>query len=304
MQRYSSVKVNVVSRLKQPLSEAQAILIDGKVYAGRSSSKILVYDTVESCWSQHHENAPVTNYAIASYKGKLVLVGGANGTTMSTRVLVWDAEKKQWDGDKISQLGDMRDAAVAVEYKNHLVVCGGRKKGFLRIMASLKSVEVYDGQSWHYAANMPYDGAFLQATVSNGYLYILYPSDKRIIYCSLDALIESALGKVPEFEKIWKTLPDNLQYLNGCLTVLGNSLLALAGVGSRGNVFAYNPANHHEWVKVNTIGPNEISPIRNPCSVIVSDTEVLVCGGDLDIMAGQERTVYTYSIKLDTLPSN
>ena len=299
MQRKTSIVVSVVSRLRQSLSEAQAVLINGKVYAGRKTSTIWVYDTVKSRWSKHHD-APVTNYAIASYKGKLVLVGGTSGTTMNSRVHVWEAEEDRWNGDDIPQLNDARDVAVAVEYKHYLIVCGGRRKGFLQTTSSSKTVEVYDGQSWHYAASMPQDGAFLQATVSGGYLYVLNPSTRWITYCSLDALIASSLGSLPEFEKksIWKTLPHQVHYLSGCLTVLGGCLVAVAGINSRGYVFMYYPAEL-KWASIKIKGPTAISPVRNPCSVILSDTEVLICGGDLDIMAAQANTLQTYSLKLE-----
>lgn len=299
----TQILVKKVSRLKHAIPEAQAVFLNGKVYIGRKTTAIWVYDAItatsssSSQWKRHPKDAPVTNFAISGYQNKLVLIGGVCGATsrISKKVYVWK-ESGEWDEHVLPELSEEREKAVAVSYKKYLIVCGGEKKGFFTTTL-LKSVEVCDGSCWQFASPLLQNGTLLQAVTSDRFLYILFPDAAKVHYCSIDALVLSSLGGLPEFEKnVWKAIPPSAYHSQCCLAVLGSYLLAVAGVDSKGEVFLYQPGKN-QWTRINTNGSVSLTAVRNACSVNKSADEVLICGGDLDMMSKHD-THAAYSLRL------
>ena len=240
------------------------------------------------------------NYAIACYKDQLVLVGGAHHSRLTKKVYVWRKGENKWDGDVIPEMEDEREDAVALGHQRYLVVLGGSRGVFWlagMVATGRKSVEIFDGNSWKQAAPLVQSSLLLQS-VSNGVLlFILQPEKGIVHYCSIETLISSSLGSFPDLEKklTWKVLEPAAPHSRCCIAALTNSLLAVAGVGSRGAIFMYDPARQ-EWGKVTCTG--SLPSLRNASCVEITPRQLLVCGGDMDLVTDVEETQLTYSLRV------
>jgi N-acetylneuraminic acid mutarotase len=106
-----------------------------------------------------------------AYKNQLWLIGGflPSGPNLeaaaSDKVLI--LKNGHWTTGP--SLHHARAAGAAVVVGNKIVVFGGRTGG--KVEAEVKQTEVFDGKSWHDAANIPFPGDHLGGVSDGTYAY-------------------------------------------------------------------------------------------------------------------------------------
>ena len=263
---------------------------------GRATRTILAYDRILQKWEALPE-APVKNYAIANYQGQLVIVGGANGSTLSGSVYCYD--DGQWLDRNIPAMNLPRENAIAVGFDKHLIVMGGVSSKVGGLLTSvLKNVEVYWEQlrQWYTGPDLPRQGLLMQSASADRHLYILHPDGWTVRYCSLDQLVNAAKnGCCPEL--LWHKLEKRVPYTRCSLAVYNNTLITLAGAGSDGHVYAYNP-RENTWTRLICSEPSLTLPsIKNACCLQVGQLELFLCGGDIEIMNQTGQAAYQVTVE-------
>ena len=125
-------------------------------------------------------NGPPLPFAVhhamlVAYKNQLWLIGGflPSGPNLeaaaSNKVLILDPAKNRWT--EAPPLHHARAAGAAVVVGDKIVVFGGRTGG--QVEAEVKQTEVFDGKSWHDAANIPFPGDHLGAVTDGTYAYAI-----------------------------------------------------------------------------------------------------------------------------------
>ena len=102
------------------------MIIQGKVYVGRVSPSLWVFDVLARSWDKLPHDAPVRNYALANFQGQLALIGGSMNTQVSKQVYVWSQET--WDPDKIQPMIEEREKSSCCGL-HKLFSCNGRLCG-------------------------------------------------------------------------------------------------------------------------------------------------------------------------------
>ena len=278
---------------------AKAVLIRGKVYMGRATNTILSYDRIIGKWDSLPP-APLKNYAIASYKSQLVLVGGTNNNTVSGDVYCYDEENRSWLNDIICPLKRARENAVAIGHLNYLIVLGGVGTKVRFFTNILKSIEVYCGRSreWYQGPNLPREGFVLQCISASNHLYILHPDGWTIRYCSLDQLVRGATSGGTHV--VWQSINRSIPYTRCSIAVYNDTLLTLAGAGSDGNIYAYYPVDK-KWWRVQCV--RSLPAIKNASCLQLGTTELFLCGGDIDMMNQTSQAGYLLTVE-DTAGGN
>ena len=262
-----------------------------KVYlSGRNSSSpndcILVYTPATDTWDTL--DTPVHNFALTTYRSKLVLVEGWNyvceGVVRSTSNKLWTLSE---DGKWEETLPPMEtacgsDAETAVSHGDHLLVIDGEHK----------YVRVYNGHHWAKAQYLPeemkrssYITKSIKSVVFNGKLYVFAKdgSGKRDIYStSVDPLIASFQpSETSQPLTKWKRLP----YVPGDLqnlAVFGEKLIAVGSDASSFNaIYSYFPSGR-SWEYVGA------SPISRCliASVVLPSNELIVIGEEGPMFKG------------------
>ena len=279
---------------------AKAVLLQGKVYMGRATQTVLTYDRVLRKWDSLPET-PVEKYAIASYQGQLVIVGGST-TAGSVHVSgqVYCYKDGEWSDRVIPAMNVPRENAIAVGFENYLIVLGGVtfKAGIFTNI--LKSTEIYWDKSkkWYMGPDLPRQGFLMQCVSADRYIFLLHPDGWTIRYCSLDQLVRVAMmGDSPK--GLWHSLEKSVPYTRCSLVVYDNTLLTLAGAGSNGHVYAYNP-KETKWVRVHCTD-STLPAIKNSCCLRVGQQELFVCGGDIDMMNQTSQAGYLLTVEESTM---
>ena len=269
---------------------AKAVVLQGKVYMGRATTTVQSYDRVLQIWETLPE-APVKNYCMVDYQSQLVLAGGFNGVSLVSDLYVYHEEERRWSNNDIPPMQIPREKATAASFGKYIVILGGsihRMWGFGS--SSLKSVEVYDGvtRQWYNGPDLPRAGCLMQSACADEFLYLLNPDGWTIRYCSLNLLVDTAVRSGSR-EGIWQTVGRSVPYTCCSLTVYNQTLITLAGAGSDGHVYAYNPKNK-KWEKIEC--SVSLPAIKNACCLQVGQKELILCGGDIDMMNKTARTGY------------
>jgi non-specific serine/threonine protein kinase len=134
------------------------------------------YDTALHVWSSGPNLPfPVHHAMMVNYRGQLWLIGGfrPQGLNLeaaaSNKVLKLDAATGRWVAGP--PLHHARAAGAAVVVDNEIVVVGGRTGG--RSPEEVAQTEIFNGKSWHDAADIPVPGDHLAAVTDGTYLYAL-----------------------------------------------------------------------------------------------------------------------------------
>ena len=278
---------------------AQAVFIKGKVYIGRATPSVWFYDRILEKWIKLDQDAPVKNYALACYQDQLVLVGGSDlEGKISSQVLVWKEGKNEWDSDTIHKMGHSRENPAAIGYGMYLIAMGGTSTSLQGLfVTTLKNIEIYDSKQWSQAASLPRPGYMVQCIEEDDYLYILNSDGWTIRFCHLPSLISTAKNK-SKVKHLWKEIHRDVPHTRSCVSVFGNNLLAVAGAGSDGSIYAYEPSKKNpsqgHWKKVACNG--FLPAIKNAYCLPVGTREMFLCGGDIDMFTEAPRTSFTLVI--------
>ena len=297
-------KLRITSALQQSsiadthFEGAKAVLLEGKIFIGRATDTIHSYDCKTKKWAALPK-VPVEKYAIASYQGQLVIVGGstATGDVLSGNVYCYN--NREWldgivpitneDGEvenvHFPAINTPRKNAAAVGFENFLIVFGGEGKGGFITSGYLKSVEICCGipKKWCKGPDLPQKDTLMQCIVADGYFYLLHSGGRNIMYCSLNELVKTATVGFSSKE-MWHSIERHVPYARCSLVVYNNTLLVLAGASSDGHVYAYDP-KETKWVKVYCI--STLPTIKNACCLQYRQGELFLCGGYIGMLPNQ-----------------
>ena len=170
-----------------PVQQLHAAVLDGRIWlAGgltgstaatdKATDKTEYYDTALHLWSSGPNLPfPVHHAMMVYYRNQLWLIGGflPQGPNLeaaaSNKVLFLDAAKGRWvEGPPLHHA---RTAAAAVVVGNQIVVVGGRTGG--KSPGEVAQTEIFNGKSWHDAANIPVPGDHLAAVTDGTYVYAI-----------------------------------------------------------------------------------------------------------------------------------
>ena len=228
---------------------------------------------------------------------KLLLVGGYNPVKdeYSSRVSEW--RENNWVNLNDCPLPTPRSNAVAVGFRNFLIVAGGFNG------KPLDRVDILDIDSlgqWHSLASLPEPAYGLQSCVfrntsrtNNTTLWYLVSTNRG---CSLDRrrpVFSISLRHLVEGHGTWAVLPDPPLSNCGAVTVKGH-LLAIGGHDQHATKKDMHMYFHgtNEWLRV-----GELQHSRDSCScVALSDSKFVVVGGK-DDEKEYSGLVYQYDVR-------
>lgn len=290
------IKWKQCADLPEVLYDASAVLVDKFVYAGGGTCQItggfdneftiLKYDYTNDTWcslpklSRH-------KFALACYKGQLVVIGGAVPANVSGRwkaqycdsLLVWDDKRHKWT-KPYPPMQETRMQPSAVGYGIHIAVTGGTNTD------TLDSVEVFDGNSnrWYRASPLPCKVYCATAALLNNTWYIMggFGLKKGVCCVSLPSLIAEALETKGKRMCKWESLP-NTEFSYATAAAFGDSLLAIGGsksIGVTDAIHVYFPGKKM-WVPVEESLPY---PFGGSVAIVLPTEELLLIGGATDMV--------------------
>jgi serine/threonine protein kinase/N-acetylneuraminic acid mutarotase len=147
-------------------------VLDGKIWiAGGMLGHAETLDTVETYNPQTQDwqtqpplPIPLHHATAAAYRGEVVVIGGATDTLAEASNKVFAFRNGNWE--ELPALQHARAAAAAAVVGDKLVVVGGQDDKQL-----VKPTEVFDGESWTQAADLPTPREHLAAVSDDVYVY-------------------------------------------------------------------------------------------------------------------------------------
>ncbi|MEE2853109.1 MAG: kelch repeat-containing protein [Actinomycetota bacterium] len=141
------------------------IWIVGGLRDGVALQTVESYDPRTGIWQpQPALPVPLHHAAAATYRGEVVVLGGASGDLTQASAKVFALRAGKWV--ELPSLAHPRAALAAAAVGDKLVVVGGQNAKQL-----VGQTEVFDGSSWHDAANMPTPREHLAAVSDGTYVY-------------------------------------------------------------------------------------------------------------------------------------
>jgi N-acetylneuraminic acid mutarotase len=181
----SAEALKLAPRKPQPASEWRALpdaptarlmmastVLDGKIWiAGGMLGHAETLDTVESFdpktgeWqSQPPLPIPLHHATAATYRGEVVVIGGTSESLADASNKVFAFRDGKWE--ELPDLQHARAASAAAVVDDKLVVVGGQNDKQL-----VAPTEVFDGESWTQAADLPTPREHLAAVSDGAYVY-------------------------------------------------------------------------------------------------------------------------------------
>jgi serine/threonine protein kinase/N-acetylneuraminic acid mutarotase len=146
-------------------------VLDGKIWIaggirhGETLQTVESYDARTGAWQpQPPLPIPLHHATAATYRGELVVIGGASETIADASNKVFAFRDRKWT--ELPTLQHARAAAAAAVVDDKLVVVGGQNDKQL-----VAQTEVFDGQSWTQAADLPTPREHLAAVSDGVYVY-------------------------------------------------------------------------------------------------------------------------------------
>ena len=229
------------------------------------ASRLLVYTPATDTWDTL--DTPVYDFALTTYRSKLVLVGGREyvGEKVEGRPSnkLWTlSENGKWEETLPPMETACGSDVSAVSHGDHLLVVDGDSN----------EVYVYNSHHWAKAQHLPEKLLSVKSTVFKDNLYVSGSLNINIYSASLDSLIASSQpSETSQPSTVWKRLP-NVPY--GCHTTVFEDRLIAVGPTT---IYAYSPSNQ-SWLKVSSIPISMYSSF--PCAIPLSSNELMVIGGD------------------------
>ncbi|OMC20612.1 serine/threonine-protein kinase [Mycobacterium colombiense] len=143
------------------------IWIMGGLRDGAALQTVESYDPRTGVWQpQPALPIPLHHAAAATYRGEVVVLGGASSDLTQASAKVFALRGGKWV--ELPGLTHARAALAAAVVGDKLVVVGGQNAKQL-----VGQTEVFDGNAWHDAANMPTPREHLAAVSDGTYVYAL-----------------------------------------------------------------------------------------------------------------------------------
>jgi serine/threonine protein kinase/N-acetylneuraminic acid mutarotase len=141
------------------------IWIMGGLRDGVALQTVESYDPRTGIWQpQPALPVPLHHAAAASYRGEVVVLGGTSGDLTQASAKVFALRGGKWA--ELPNLTHARAGLAAAVAGDKLVVVGGQNAKQL-----VPQTEVFDGSSWHDAANLPTPREHLAAVSDGTYVY-------------------------------------------------------------------------------------------------------------------------------------
>lgn len=243
------------------------IWIAGGIREGETLDTVESFDPQTAKW-QPQKPLPIALHhaTAATYKGDVVVLGGATDNIAEPSDKVFALRDGKWT--ELPALQHGRAGAAAAVVGDKLVVVGGQSDKHL-----VAPTEVFDGESWTQAADMPTPREHLAAVSDGGFVYAVGGR-------SLSADENSAaLERFDPSSGEWKKLPDmptprgsyGAAYIDGRILAVGGEepTRVLA------TVEMYDIANE-KWTTVAPIG----TPVHGQVVAAVGSTVYCIGGAD------------------------
>ena len=274
----ASLEWRECSGLPVPLQDAQAVVVNRKIYVGGgwtpSSKDAFVYVSGFMCDSWDVIDSPNYWPAVTTYHNQLVLVGGRDNATDDITEQLWVLQGGQIWTQTIPPMPTRRWGASAVSTGDYLIVAGGEDD-----YGRLSTVEVYDGHMWVEAESLPIACCDMKSVVHEGNWYLMggYGQAQIVLYASLDSIVATTLSHSGRTGKsVWKRLPETL-HESSSTALFGNCLIATRGESTNEKIspaiHAYSPFTQ-SWVHVGNI-PN---PCNFTCTIVLPTGDLLMVG--------------------------
>jgi serine/threonine protein kinase/N-acetylneuraminic acid mutarotase len=141
------------------------IWIAGGMSHGEALQIVQSYDPQTGAWlSQPPLPVPLHHATATTYRGEMVVIGGASDELANASNKVYALRGGSWV--ELPNLTHARAAAAAAVVGDKLVVAGGQNQKQL-----VPQTEVFDGQSWKEAADLPTPREHLAAVSDGTYVY-------------------------------------------------------------------------------------------------------------------------------------
>jgi len=141
------------------------IWIAGGMSHGETLQIVQSYDPQTKAWlAQPPLPVPLHHPTAATYRGEMVVIGGASDELANASNKVYALRGGSWV--ELPNLTHARAAAAAAVVGDKLVVAGGQNQKQL-----VAQTEVFDGQSWKDAADLPTPREHLAAVSDGTYVY-------------------------------------------------------------------------------------------------------------------------------------
>ncbi|OBI40902.1 serine/threonine-protein kinase [Mycobacterium colombiense] len=141
------------------------IWVIGGLRDGVALQTVESYDPRTGAWQpQPALPIPLHHAAAATYRGEVVVLGGASGDLTQASAKVFALRGGKWV--ELPGLTHARAALAAAVADDKLVIVGGQNAKQL-----VPQTEVFDGNAWHDAANMPTPREHLAAVSDGTYVY-------------------------------------------------------------------------------------------------------------------------------------
>lgn len=211
---------------------------DGKLYAfggydGAHINTVVAYDPVTGVWSSKSP-MPVqrTDAEAVEASGKVYVMGGQiGGTTLTTRVDVYDPANDSW-GTPLTPMPTMRTAFGVASIDGIIYAVGGTNGG------DLSTVEAYDpiSDTWETKASMPTAHSHVGVGVINGVLYAVGSANGNLSFETYDPATDTWSVK--------PSMPTN-RFVPG-VGVLGGLLYVIGGAtsGTLNTVDVFDPVTN------------------------------------------------------------
>jgi N-acetylneuraminic acid mutarotase len=146
-------------------------VLDGKIWVaggmreGETLQTVESYDPQTGVWQpQPPLPIPLHHATAATYRGEVVVIGGASDIIAEASNKVFALREGKWA--ELPTLQHARAAAAAAVVGDKLVVVGGQDDKQL-----VAQTEVFDGKSWTQAADLPTPREHLAAVSDGVYVY-------------------------------------------------------------------------------------------------------------------------------------
>ena len=263
------------------MKEAQAVQFKQKLYVGAGtaimtrwdSAVLYVYTLGANTWNR--VDTPVYDFALATYRSKIVLVGGRKYMHCDPEKIgnitdiLWTSDSEpdelsSWQKNGLPCMKVKRCGASAVGNKDILVVAGGN--------VSSSEVEIYDGSQW-WMVNQPSGfHAAKSLVLFDECLYLM--SGISIRYTTLVSLKTSYQSNT---DVIWKELTDIPQQLSWSnLAVFGNRLIVTNGT----TTYAYS---HITQCWVHACDTPDDLKLFSACAVGLPSEDLMILGGQSEM---------------------
>jgi serine/threonine protein kinase/N-acetylneuraminic acid mutarotase len=143
------------------------IWIAGGLRQGETLPTVQSFNTKTGEWQERPPlPVPLHHATATAYRGEMVIIGGATETLSDASNKVFAFRNGNWE--ELPPLQHARAAPAAAVVGDKLVVVGGQDQKQL-----VKQTEVFDGNSWTQAADMPTPREHLAAVSDGVYVYAI-----------------------------------------------------------------------------------------------------------------------------------